>query len=89
MKIVKILGITSFVYLIAFIFDWIATLFTLNDSDDVVVSFLGVRIEQFITASELEVQTAILPRAGIMYITTLILVTVIYFIVKKIKDTSK
>ncbi len=53
------------------------TLFTLGDTNEVVESFLGVKIEQIITSNVLDLQTYLQPRALISNILFLIVLTLI------------
>lgn len=85
MKLSRILSFGSLIYLIVFVIDWIGTLFTLGDTNEVVESFLGVKIEQTITPHVLDLQTYLLPRALISYIVFLIVLTLIYYIVKRLQ----
>lgn len=86
MKVNKLLSIGTICYLIVFVFDWIATLFSLGNSNEVVQSFLGVRIEQYVQNNTLELQTSLLPRAIIIYVIFIAIIICIYYVQKGLKN---
>lgn len=89
MKLLKVLSFTTIFYLIIFVLDWIATLFTIGDSNNTVESFLGVELTQIIGDDTLKLNTSILPKAFIYYIIFTVVVIICYFVYKSIKTRSR